>query len=126
MKPEDVLVIDDGVTEGCPDAGAGVLLVEGIEAAAPPALLEEVRLQAESSLRARYAGQDRAALAALPPFPSYIAFYKRFKKTYHVLLQLESVALKQRSIASPGGLVTAMFMAELRVGSSAPGTTPAH
>ena len=32
------------------------------------------------------------------------------------LLQLESVALKQRSIASPGGLVTAMFMAELETG----------
>ncbi len=124
MKPEDVLVIDDGVTEGCPDAGAGVLLVEGIEAAAPPALLEEVRLQAESSLRARYAGQDRAALAALPPFPSYIAFYKRFKKTYHVLLQLESVALKQRSIASPGGLVTAMFMAELESGLLSAGHDP--
>lgn len=124
MKAEDVLVIDDSVIKGCPGAGAGVLLVEGIEGAAPPALLEEVRLEAESGLRARHAGRDRAALAALPPFPSYIAFYKRFKKTYHVLLQLESVALKQRSIASPGSLVTAMFMAELESGLLSAGHDP--
>ena len=30
MKPEDVLVIDCSVTEAYPDAGAGVLLMDGI------------------------------------------------------------------------------------------------
>lgn len=124
MKPDDVLLIDRSVVEDCPETGAGMLLVAGIQGAAPDALLQSVRLEAESRLRATHAGQDRATLAAAPPFSSYVAFYKRFKKTYHVLLQLESVALKERSIASPGDLVTAMFMAELETGLLSAGHDP--
>ena len=47
------------------------------------------------------------------PIPAYNACYKGFKKTYHVQLQLESVALKGRSIPRVAALMEAMFMAEL-------------
>ena len=42
----------------------------------------------------------------------YINYYKRFKKTYHVLLQLESIN-KNKSIPRVDAPVQAMFMAEL-------------
>jgi DNA/RNA-binding domain of Phe-tRNA-synthetase-like protein len=77
------------------------------------AALDERKAALEQDLRARYAGYDRAALKALPAIQAYDAYYKRFKKTYHVLLQLESVVMKEKAIPRVAALVEAMFMAEL-------------
>ena len=43
-----------------------------------------------------------------------IISFKRFKKTYQVLLQLESIVFKNRSIPKVALLVEVMFMAELK------------
>jgi DNA/RNA-binding domain of Phe-tRNA-synthetase-like protein len=67
----------------------------------------------EDSLKQQFAGQTRQAIEALPAILAYTAYYKQFKKTYHVLLQLESVALKAKPIPRVAALVEAMFMAEL-------------
>ena len=96
-----------------PGAAAGLLAMTGAGGPADPgfgALVDRF----EAGLRARFAGFDRAALAALPALQAYIEYYKRFKKTYHVLLQLESVALKDRPLPRAAPLVEAMFMAELK------------
>ncbi len=77
-------------------------------------LLDQQKAELENDLRRRFANSNRATLAALPVPQSYAAYYKRFKKTYHVQLQLESVALKGRSIPRVAALVEAMFMAELK------------
>jgi DNA/RNA-binding domain of Phe-tRNA-synthetase-like protein len=45
---------------------------------------------------------------------AYNDHYKRFKKSYHVQLQLESIAWKGKSIPSVSALVEAMFMAEMK------------
>jgi len=45
---------------------------------------------------------------------AYDAFYRSFRKTYHVQLQLESVVFKGKSIFSPSALVACMFMVELK------------
>jgi DNA/RNA-binding domain of Phe-tRNA-synthetase-like protein len=66
----------------------------------------------EAELRARFS--DRQELRALETLQTYKAYYKRFKKTYHVQMQLESVALKGKPIPSVAALVEAMFIAELR------------
>jgi DNA/RNA-binding domain of Phe-tRNA-synthetase-like protein len=78
------------------------------------ALLEQRKEELENELRAGFAGQDRAALKELPILQAYEAYYKRFKKTYHVQLQLESVVFKGKSIPRVAALVEAMFMAELK------------
>ena len=44
---------------------------------------------------------------------AYDAYYRQFKKTYHVQLQLESILFKGKSIPSVAALVEAMFMAEV-------------
>jgi DNA/RNA-binding domain of Phe-tRNA-synthetase-like protein len=44
----------------------------------------------------------------------YGEYYKRFKKTYHVQLQLESIVLKGKSIPTVASLVECMFMAEMK------------
>ncbi|KPI47862.1 hypothetical protein KW94_18165 [Clostridioides difficile] len=48
------------------------------------------------------------------PISNYIKYYKRFKKTYPVLLQLESLLLKSKGIPDVGITVESMFLAELK------------
>jgi DNA/RNA-binding domain of Phe-tRNA-synthetase-like protein len=47
---------------------------------------------------------------------AYRAYYKRFRKTYHVLLQLRSVALEGKPLPGVAALVEASFMAEIKNG----------
>jgi DNA/RNA-binding domain of Phe-tRNA-synthetase-like protein len=56
---------------------------------------------------------DRPALAALPVMSAYVKYYKRFEMTYHVLLQVESIAWKGRNLPDVSPLVDANFTAEV-------------
>ncbi len=97
-----------------PDASVGCLHMGGVSNPERHPALAQRLLAVQSDLRVRYASADRASLLSLPVVQAYQAHYRAFGQTYHVLRQLESVALKGRDIASPGGaLVSAMFAAEL-------------
>lgn len=76
--------------------------------------LEKRKIKIEEQLREQFSGQDRAALTSHPVLQTYAEYYKRFKKTYHVQLQLESIVLKGKSIPSVASLVECMFMAEVK------------
>ena len=76
--------------------------------------LDQKRLALESSLRERFQGVPRAEVRQLPVMYDYTQYYKRFKKSYHVLLQLDSICNKNRSIPHSDALVQAMFMAEMK------------
>jgi DNA/RNA-binding domain of Phe-tRNA-synthetase-like protein len=97
-----------------PGALAGILAMQN--AANPEAsdALDARKAEVEAGARARFAGTSRAGLSALPAIRPYVDYYGRFKKTYHVLLQLESVALKGKSLPRAAALVEAMFMAEMK------------
>jgi len=96
-----------------PTAHTGVLVMR--EVVNPPHHdgLEKRKAALEEELRARFAGQDRAAILSHPILQAYEAYYRQFKKTYHVQLQLESIIFKGKSIPSVAALVEAMFMAEM-------------
>lgn len=96
-----------------PNAHAGVLVMREAANPAHHTVLEQHKADLEEQLRARFAGQDRAALLRNPALHAYDAYYKQFKKTYHVQLQLESILLKGKSIPTVAALVEAMFMAEM-------------
>ena len=49
-----------------------------------------------------------------PVLQAYNNYYRQFKKSYHVQLQLESIVWKGKSIPSVSALVEAMFMAEMK------------
>ncbi len=97
-----------------PDAHAGVLVMRDVLNPPSHEELEKRKGALEQELRVRYAGQDRAALGQLPVLQAYAAYYRGFKKTYHVQLQLESIVFKNKSIPSVAALVEAMFMAEIK------------
>lgn len=96
-----------------PGAAAGVLVMDKV--ANPPSHPELDRRKAalETALRERYGHMTRAELLALHSLQAYADYYRRFKKVYHVQLQLESVALKGKAVPRVAALVEAMFMAEL-------------
>lgn len=106
-------VTDDWKTT-FPGAHAGVLAMHEVENPAHHAALEERKALLEAQLRERFAGQDRTQLSKLPVLQAYQTHYRRFNKTYHVQLQLESIAFKGKSIPSVAALVEAMFMAEVK------------
>jgi len=97
-----------------PGASAGFLVLTGLENPAAHAELDARKHQLEEDIRQTYAGLDRKAIEALPVIQAYTRYYKRFKKSYHVQLQLESIAFKCRSLPGVAALVEAMFMAEVK------------
>ena len=78
--------------------------------------LKSAREALEEELKSKFGAMDRKSLRETPVFAAYDAFYRRFKKSYHVQLQLESIVFKGKSIFSPSALVASMFMAELETG----------
>ncbi len=105
--------LSDSWKEMYSEAHVGVLAMRNVANPAHHAELESRKTALEEALRARYAGQDRAALLRNPILQAYDTYYKRFKKMYHVQLQLESIVFKGKQIPSVAALVEAMFMAEM-------------
>jgi DNA/RNA-binding domain of Phe-tRNA-synthetase-like protein len=97
-----------------PGAYAGVLVMKEVVNPASHAGLERRKEALVEELRLRYGNLDRSALQRLPSLQVYDAYYTRFKKTYHVQLQLESIVFKGKSLPSVAALVEAMFMAEVK------------
>ena len=110
---QDLFVVTDAWRAAWPGAAAGVLAMRDVANPAGHPALERRVAEREAALRARFGGADRAALRALPRLQAYAAYYKRWGKTYHVQLQLESVALKGRPITRASALVSAMVAGEL-------------
>jgi len=109
-----VFTVSKGWKTTYPGAAVGVLIMHEVVNPQRHTALDERKEELERALRSRYAGYDRAELKALPVLEAYSAYYRQFKKTYHVQLQLESVVFKGKSIPSVSSLVEAMFMAELK------------
>jgi DNA/RNA-binding domain of Phe-tRNA-synthetase-like protein len=99
-----------------PDAGVGLLWIKNVPNTSDHPDLAVERKKLAASLRKQYADLDRQSLRSDPVYAVYDAFYRKFRKTYHLQLQLESVVFKEKAIFSPSALVSAMFMAELKTG----------
>ncbi len=96
-----------------PGAAIGLLEISGVENTLPSPQLDQRKRETEARLRWDYAGYDRKAFLALPGMAAYEQYYKRFYKTYHVLLQLESIVLKGKNLPDVSPLVDANFTAEV-------------
>jgi len=97
-----------------PGASVGILTMDSVKNPPENAALNRQKDELELAIREQYAGFDRQALKSLPIFEAFQTYYKRYNKSYHVQLQLESVAFKDKSIPRVASLVEAMFMAELK------------
>ena len=96
-----------------PGASIGLLELSGVEEVRSPSGLERRKRETEALLRERYQGFTRQDFLALPVMAAYEQYYKRFNKTYHVQLQVESIVLKGRNLPDVSPLVDANFAAEV-------------
>jgi DNA/RNA-binding domain of Phe-tRNA-synthetase-like protein len=106
--------VSDSWKAAFPGAFAGVLAMRHVSNPAQCAGLETRRQALQEQLRNSFSDRDRSAIEALAPVRAYNAYYKRFKKSYHVQLQLESIVFKGKSIPKVAALVEAMFIAEIK------------
>jgi len=107
------LEVSDGWRQEFPGAQAGILVMRDVLNPASHPALDEKKIALENRLRELYRGPGSPPLQEHPVIAAYTEHYRPFGKTYHVRLQLESLVLKGKPIASVSALVQAMFMAEL-------------
>lgn len=91
----------------------GLLLMGNVDNHKRATPLDRRKQEIEANLRTKFAGISRAELLELDVLQAYRIYYKKFDKTYHVQLQLESVVQKGKSLPNVTPLVDANFAAEL-------------
>ena len=96
-----------------PGATIGLLELSGLDRGGSVAGLKARKREIEASLRRRYKDYTRQQFLALPAVAAYDRYYRRFNKTYHVQLQLESIVLKGKALPEVSPAVDANFMAEV-------------
>lgn len=107
-----MFMVSEGWRAAYPGAAVGILVMRNVANPDRHPALDQRKVELENELRTRFAMCQ--AVAAIVPIQAYNAYYKRYKKTYPIQLQLESIALKGKSIPRVAALVEAMFMAELK------------
>jgi DNA/RNA-binding domain of Phe-tRNA-synthetase-like protein len=96
-----------------PGAALGILSMRSTRPQGKSPEFNAKRESLENDLREKFKSADRSTILNIPEMAAYTAYYKRFRKTYHLLLQLESVAQKNIPVPQTVPLVQAMFLAEL-------------
>ena len=109
-----LIVISDKIKKVYPKALLGILVMKSVSNPNQHKELNRCKFELENSLKEKFYNLNRADLKSIEPIKTYHNYYKRFKKTYHVLLQLESIVFKNKTIPKVASLVEAMFMAELK------------
>jgi DNA/RNA-binding domain of Phe-tRNA-synthetase-like protein len=96
-----------------PGATIGLLELSGVENAGPSDALDSRKRETEAGLRASCRGYTRQSFLSIPVLSAYDRYYTRFRKTYHVLLQVESIVQKGKDLPAISPLVDANFAAEV-------------
>lgn len=94
-------------------ASIGLLEVSGVDNKIVSPELEAYKREVENRLREKYRAYSRQDFLSIPVIQAYVQYYKRFSKTYHVLQQVESIALKNKKLPTVSPLVDSNFIAEM-------------
>jgi len=105
--------VSDAWKEAHPGAKIGLLEISEVDNSVQAPALDEEKRAIESRLREKYVGFSRDDFLQLSVMEAYHRYYRKFGYTYHVLLQLESIAFKGKSLPNVSPLVEANFAAEL-------------
>ena len=97
-----------------PGASVGLLVMKNTVNPKNNPDLDNKMKEIEEEIRNNFSQSGREGIRELSTIRAYTEYYKKFKKTYHVMLQLESIALKNRNLPRISTLVSAMFAAELK------------
>ncbi len=105
------LIIDTSINEMYPNAKMGILIMRDV-------IVEEkddgeLRDQTLLAIKEKYDGLSRNEIKALDPIQAYVAYYKKFGNSYHLMGQLESVLKGKKELPKGGGLLQTMFLWEI-------------
>lgn len=109
-----MLTISENLKELYPDAKFGMLVMKNVKNLHSDPNFSEIKTSVQNELLNKYPNFNRKEFVKTEPICFYKSYYKKFKKTYPVQLELESVVLKGKSIPNVSTLVEAMFTAELK------------
>jgi DNA/RNA-binding domain of Phe-tRNA-synthetase-like protein len=107
-----MFIVSERWSKAYPSGMVAVLTVRGVANVAQHPELERRKRVLEQELQARFRSRDDIRSDGV--MQAYIAYYRRFEKTYHLLQQLQTLVLKQKPLPIVSGLVDVMFMAEMR------------
>jgi DNA/RNA-binding domain of Phe-tRNA-synthetase-like protein len=96
-----------------PGAHAGILVIRNVDNPSNHPGLQASKQALIEKIRRQYSGMERSQLETIQNLHIYGEYYRKYRKTFHILLQLESVISGGKTIASGSALVDALFMAEL-------------
>ncbi len=96
-----------------PGAAIGLLELSGVVNRSASVELNQRKRETEAQLRNLYAGYSRQDFLTLPTMAAYEKYYRHFDKTYHVLLQVESIVVKYRNLPDVSPLVDSKLTAEV-------------
>lgn len=113
MSECELLTVTPAWYAAHPGATYGLIAFRGVQNPPSHEGINAAAEELERTLRERFSAEERDTLRATPPLPAYAAYYRRWGQRYHVGMQLESVALKDKPIPRVAALVEAMFVSEL-------------
>lgn len=87
-----MLIITDHFKDRYPHTIIGVSIVKNIDNLGA-LVLDDVKSQLTAKLIEKYKNDSKQELKNRHPIKEYVDYYDAFKKTYHVLHQLESIGL---------------------------------
>jgi len=103
--------INESIRIAYPGTKMGILVMREVSYSGS---CEESKIAAVmEGLHQKYSHLDRKELKELHPIGAYVAYYKKFGSSYHLLSQLESVLKGKKPLHSESGLLQAMFLSEL-------------
>lgn len=109
-----MLIISEQLKKLYPHAKFGVLVMKDVQNPSFHQEFNNAKLKIIHDIKESNKDYIRKNYIQTEPVKFYINYYKKFKKTYPVLLQLESIVLKDKSIPNIAALVEAMFTAEVK------------
>ena len=107
------ITFTDRLKSRYPESSIGILLLNNINNTDEVNILDNVKKEFEGEIRNKYSELSRDEIMKDETFSAYREYYKKFKKTYHLLLQLESIAKKGKSFPDVNPLVDSCFLAEM-------------
>lgn len=108
-----MIKISPVVKEIYTNASFGIMVAHGVNTATDRSRMEILKNTEIDRIKTEHKEYERKIAVNCEPICHYITYYKKFKKTYPILLQLESILLKNKGIPSVGIPVESMFLAEV-------------
>lgn len=109
-----MLIVSEDLKKVYPGAKLGILIIKDVKNLPTDSEFIKTKSLTKNQIIEQHKEFNRKEFVKSEPMCFYKDYYKKFKKTYPVLLELESVVLKSMPIPNVSTLVEAMFLAELK------------